>query len=520
MPQRTLALYRDEIDDRAPTRLCVAVSDLHLTDGSVGTQSLPVSIWQRFFDDLRARCLMEQAGECVVILDGDVIDLIRSSRWAEAGVYPWQREHPNFPEIVLEIVENIVSQHREFFALLQGLPVFLQEAGVETTEIFVLVGNHDKEMLVVPQALSHFYQHGLGIETKNLAPQYRRWIGQMYFADPDYFAAPDSVPYLPFYYGDRGFKFFTTHGQWRDGDNSIAVEPSEQAAEGWSIKDGWQPERWQKMGFKPFIEPCFGDTVAAGVLSTFIYEAKVKLRVAGYREPRLHRILDELDLYRPTYLAVTRILEETKRMKSLQPQKVMVAKVLEETLFDCVMRWLSWDFTFASAPFKRRWILRAGRGYLKLIKFFKHGFKISAIAWLMRIMAGLDRWNQYLRTSEPLSTLLALPAFLPEYRHYGFRIHGEGHTHTPLQEEVNVGEPTNHTYVNFGTWRDRIVKKNPSGYRRRSVMRAFYILDKAPPEKVGRVFSCFARDAWLWGDHLDQLEAMVPASNVEPKPVI
>ncbi len=519
MKHRSLALLNEDFNQNAPNRLCVAVSDLHLTDGSVGTQSLPPAVWERFFDNIRERCQREKVKEFTLVLDGDVIDLIRSSRWAEADVYPWQREHPEFAEIVLNITEEIIGLHEPFFQLLQGLPELLKPAGVEKAQVIVLLGNHDKEIMAVPKALAYFYEHGLGTPPEKLPANYRRWIGEMYFGDPDYFADPKTVPYLPFYYGDRGFRFFTTHGQWRDADNSQAIAPAD-GKPGWSADEGWQPEVWQQMGFKPFIDPCFGDTVAAGVLSTFIYQAKHKLRQAGYREPRLHRILDELDLYRPTYLAVTRILQETERLKTLRSTDISIAKVLEDCLFDCVMRWLNWDFTFASSPMRRKAGLFLAKHWLKWMKILGRGFEISAIAGMMRVMAGVTRWNHYLRASEPLPSLLAMPTFRPEYRQYGFRIHGEGHTHVPLQEEVNLEDKANYTYVNFGTWRDRIVQKKPEGYRRRSVMRAFYIFDWAPVNGGERTLTYFVRDALVWGDHLDQIDRAEMKETTEPEELL
>ena len=68
------------------------------------------------------------------------------------------------------------------------------------------------------------------------------------------------------------------------------------------------------------------------------------------------------------------------------------------------------------------------------------------------------------------------PAFLQEYRDYGFRIHGEGHTHIPIQEELCFDKPEenpNYTYINFGTWRDQIVPKLEKSYRKRGIGRAF-----------------------------------------------
>ncbi len=108
------------------------------------------------------------------------------------------------------------------------------------------------------------------------------------------------------------------------------------------------------------------------------------------------------------------------------------------------------------------------------------------------------------------------PAFLPEYRTYGFHIHGEGHTHNPLQAEPDIEKGQNYTYINFGTWRDQIVEKNAGNwlkkllkrtkpsYRRRSVGRALFILDLKPaPGDNQRRFCYWIADDLTWSDKLD-----------------
>lgn len=501
-PEKQLELINTSLDPLRPNRLCVSLSDIHLTDGSVGFQNLGKHTWDAFYDGIAARCRSYEIKEMRFVLDGDVVDMIRSAKWAEKGVYPWQRESDEFPVIVNDIIKEIVDvQHKEFFTWLKELPEKLKaDAGVEDVDVIVLLGNHDKELLSDQKALGYFYQQGLGKPLHNITETYRRAIGRMY-GDEEMFVDPTTAPYLPFYYGDSGFRFFTTHGQWRDKENSRKVK-AEKDLPAWSSADGWQNERWQKLGFSPFLLPCFGDTVAAGILSTFIYKTRLQLQEAGYHDDRLTSILNEMDLYRPTYKAISRILEETRAMRAANRAQSAV-KIIEETLYACVMQWLSWDFTYHSSPPVRRIVFRLLKFVLRLMKVLGFGLEIKSIATLMKALSRFSNQNDGLSLQE----LAGLPAFMPAYRHYGFQIHGEGHTHVPWEEEPNLKTDKPSSYINFGTWRDQIVSRKKSGYRRRSVLRALFILDlrdETPGAHPGdRSFNYYTDDIIHWSDKSD-----------------
>jgi len=108
---------------------------------------------------------------------------------------------------------------------------------------------------------------------------------------------------------------------------------------------------------------------------------------------------------------------------------------------------------------------------------------------------------------------------MPSYQHYNFQIHGEGHTHEPIQEELNVKVKYPSTYINFGTWRDQILFREGSGYRRRGVLRAFFILDivnddRSTKGESPRTFDYFVQDVVHWSDYKD---AMNKNGRSEPK---
>ena len=492
-----------------PNRLCIVVSDLHFTDGTVGFQNLDKSTWDEFYHTILQYSIAYRINELVFVLDGDIVDMIRSSKWAESGIYPWERERSQaFSGVVNAIVRDIVEkQHADFFKWLKGLEANLladtkklhDRAALEKVKVVVTVGNHDKELFCDNAALSYFYEQGLGIKLTDINEERRRLMGCMY-GDETLFLDPNTAPYFPFYYGDTGFRFFTTHGQWRDEDNCAQIN-AENGLPAWSVKDGWNIETWKKLRFAPFFKPCFGDTVAAGVLSTFIYKTKKQLAGQGYDVPEIVAVLNELDLYRPTYAAIERILELTANNRE-DETNINVAKIIEDTLYDCLMSWLDWDFTLQSSPQMRRIGLISAKWLLRFIKLFGHRLHISAIAGLVKLLKIGNAHN----TAPSFAEMEKFPSFLPAYRHYRFQIHGEGHTHQPLQGELDINDnpddPT--TYVNFGTWRDQIVPSGSEGYRRRGTLRALFILDlenlTESKNERPRSFDYFVIDAINWRD--------------------
>ena len=472
-----------------PNRLCVSLSDLHLTDGSVGFQNLGIHTWNAFHDGIVARCKRYSIKEFTFVLDGDVVDMIRTDKWARKGIYPWQRDKDEFSQTINELIREIVDvQHKEFFDWLKALPVNLEKLASIKTKIVVLLGNHDKELLCDQKALAYFYEHGLGRPLSDINDDERREIGRMY-GDEEKFIDKTTAPYLPFYYGDTGFRFFTTHGHWRDKENSRMVK-AENGLPSWSAKDGWAIEKWKKLKFSPFLLPCFGDSVAAGVLSTFIYKTKKQLKECGYDDDRLNSILDE-----------------TRSMRKDNSGYAAI-QIIETTLYNCIIDWLSWNFTYETSPFLRRILLSIVKFILKLMKFLNIGLEIKSIAVLVKYLMPAHGEDLTLKD------MRAFPAFMPEYEHYGFQIHGEGHTHIPWEEDPNFNRKKPSTYINFGTWRDQIVGRKNIGFRRRSILRAFFILDLKDEtkgaEEGARSFNYYTDDIISWSDKSDNFSRKGP----------
>ncbi|WP_179958147.1 metallophosphoesterase [Chitinimonas arctica] len=480
----------------AVNRICVVISDIHCTDGTVGNQSGEGDDWQRFFQDLRLAC--RDHDELVLVLNGDIIDLVRSAAWTEAGVYPWDRDHARFAELVNAILDGIIRLHATpfglfgqhgFFEQLKRLRPLLQADGT-AVRIIPIVGNHDKELLLVASARQRFYRDCLGWTDSEQETGYRDWIAAMYGA-----GKADEPPWLPFYFGDRGFKLFATHGQWRDNSNS-------RAQPGWRAGQGWHPGTWQGLGFSPFTAACFGDTVAAGLLSGFIHDTKRQLRQLDVtRHPvnaraitRLNHILDEMDLYRPAVAGIVRILQEARLQRGKGVDEALL-QLISGNFRASLRRWLAQPVSWRSAPAKLKLFLPV----LALLGRIKAD---RITLGIMKLMAKVQEPQTGIGTLQ----LLALPGFQKAYREEGFRIHTEGHTHVPLEADLQFEQPAdqpNYSYINTGAWRSQIMPKQNYGYRRRGVGRALYVYDRLDPATASRRFGYYLRDAISWCERSD-----------------
>lgn len=488
-------------------RLCVLISDIHCTDCTVGNQTASETDWQLFFEqmsfavcnpgDKAATPAAGQVEELILILNGDIVDLVRSSKWAQTGVYPWQRDDPRFEQVLLEIMRDIVAIHaRErpsdsaqpysgFFYWMRKSVARLRDLGVATT-IIPIVGNHDKELQVSAAARQVFYEECLGLCAFDISDSYRAWLAAQLGTVRD-----DPYPCLPFYFADSGLRLLATHGQWRDKDNARSTSH-------WNTRCGWLPQQWRAERYRAFSEPCFGDTVAAGMLSHFIWSARAKIDVTMPGAKRLCNLLDEMDLYRPSVAAVVRLLRESRRLARRLPE----ARGLHETVLRCfrasLRAWLAHAATWDSAWGGTK-IGLIGLSSLSRLRWY----------WLDMLLMRLMAWAQEPEARIATRTLLALPAFQPAYRALGLRLHVEGHTHVALQADAQFSQlrqgRNNYTYVNLGAWRDTILPKRNRGYRRRGIGRALFIVDLArlAPHGPDDSYRFYASDMTSWGDRLD-----------------
>lgn len=497
-------------------RVCVAISDIHCTDCTVGNQTGDAEDWRRLFAEIAATAA--DAGELLILLNGDIADLIRTDVWHCAGVYPWQRDHPQFPALVGRIMDGIVARHATpggFYADASGegtdgffvqLHACLNRIRAShpglVVRIIPIVGNHDKELMAVADARRRFYRDCLGWPDGEPDGIIADWIAAQY-------GRRDNPPLMPFYFGDTGWQLFATHGQWRDDTNS-------RNCAGWRGSMGWQPALWRQQGYLPFTAPCFGDTVASCLLSGFIHDAKAGLAALDANVAaldavavgRFQTILDELDLYRPAAAGMVRILQEARRQRSTGVAHEII-DVIVDTLHDSLRRWLAQPFAHDAAPPRFRYAFMPLLGLASRLRLE------SVLLWVLQWVAH----RQAPEATVGLADLLALPAFQTAYRELGFRLHVEGHTHIALEAELQFDQPVfnpNYTYVNLGAWRSQLVVKDNTDnrFRRRGIGRALFIIDE--PGGASRQQRYFALDLLRWGGHHDDMRGTKAKARTQP----
>ncbi|MDO8990776.1 MAG: metallophosphoesterase [Sideroxyarcus sp.] len=496
-----LVLWPD--DGGIRQRIAVLISDIHCTDCSVGNQTANDTDWKQYFSELGEMLddTITDTSEVLLILNGDVVDLLRSGKWAAADVYPWQRDNPGFETTILSIMHDIVERHARdplehpdstgFFHYLQKTLKYLRSKTQRVT-LVPIVGNHDKELQVVPVAREIYYRQCLGLAPDDLSAAYRSWVAALMGGNAD-----EPWPLLPFYFADPSLRLFATHGQWRDNNNCRATPR-------WKICRGWQPHVWQQEQYRAFSDPCFGDTVASGLLSNYIWNTTQAIRReviprALKRAPgdginHILNVLGEMDLYRPAASAVARLLEEARKLDSRDEDTRLLFKTVVDHYRKSLHSWLDHKETYRAAPLLFKFLLPI----VSLLSYLHWTWLDTGLMRLMAWISDQQRNTHYAR----------LPAFLADYRPVGFRLHAEGHTHDAMEIDLRYGSPPmrrNYTYINLGAWRNRIVQKfEKQGYRRRCIGRALIVQGNVNSEAQDCGYGFTLRDITSWGDRLDR----------------
>jgi len=75
--------------------MLVTISDIHFVDGTAGEHNLPFSAFESvFLSDIISLAEEKEAKEIIILLLGDVVDLIRSTKWFDLDrkSRPWGAE--------------------------------------------------------------------------------------------------------------------------------------------------------------------------------------------------------------------------------------------------------------------------------------------------------------------------------------------------------------------------------------------------------------------------------------------
>lgn len=142
--------------------MLVIISDLHLDDHSLSVEPISSDMVQYFRYNisriLREKKIFEKPKPLELCLLGDCLDILRSSRWHDAGVNvrPWSAPSRTQEDMVNKILTSILQANRDVFVELKKL------LGDYDSKVVYVLGNHD-QLLGVYESAQRLICEALGI---------------------------------------------------------------------------------------------------------------------------------------------------------------------------------------------------------------------------------------------------------------------------------------------------------------------------------------------------------------------
>lgn len=385
--------------------MLVFFSDIHLTDGTSG-ETINEGAFELFADQLVDLARKRQARELRLVLLGDALDIIRSSRWLTGPqhVRPWTPAGSDQERVVAEILHETLQRNRPALRFLGELPDRISADGViprrRVTFEYVL-GNHDwllnryrstREMVVRELSLPERYVEG---------------------GFPREFFSPEDE-----------YDALARHGDIYDRLN-YDVESGRDAAS-------------------------LGDVITIELLSRFPLEVAHELQ-GQQGAARIVQKLREIDNVRPYTRIGAWVAEVVSELEADNPRFV---EAIRRAMIRCIG-----DFTRNDLfrQFAGRQLRLNERVYLRILLNQIRHRKFRVLDLLTRLAERLYTFWRLMK-GMPSSEYLdyALTEYGLEGRRPRFVLYG--HTHrvliAPLPLEGNGGDDDNHRYyLNTGTWR-------------------------------------------------------------------
>jgi hypothetical protein len=401
--------------------MLVIISDLHLTDGTSGA-TIQAGAFNIFADRLRELAFsaswrgdgcyrpLEQID---LVLLGDGLDVIRSSRWLAEPTRPWHNaQSAEMVDVVARITNSILDQNRPALQVLRSLsrnsgirvppassrgPAFDAETIPVAVRIHYMVGNHD------------WFFHLPGPAFDSIR---RQVVENMGLANP--FNAP--FPHEPIENAAlaetlRAHRVFARHGDIYDPFN---FEGDRDASS-------------------------LGDAIVIELLNRFAVEVQSQLgeelpdtTLAGLRE---------IDNVRPLLLVpvwIDGLLERTCPFPALKKQ---VKRIWDEM----ADRFLELDFVRSHDSWGAVDIVDGLERALKFSQRLSIGWASAITAWLNEVRGpGEGSYYQHALTEQQFRNRRA------SHIVYGHTHHVEN---VPLDASYGDGQALNQIYFNSGTWR-------------------------------------------------------------------
>jgi UDP-2,3-diacylglucosamine pyrophosphatase LpxH len=403
--------------------MLVVISDLHLTDGTSGA-TISSGAFEIFADQLqdlacaastRVDGSYRPIDRIDIVLLGDVLDVIRSTRWLMRDkIRPWtDPQRPEFVEQVTQITNGILRQNEESLSILRrlsaeggvmlppadslGRPVHSAAPQPVTVKTHYMVGNHD------------WFFRLPGPSYDLLRQSLVRHLGLANRHDQPFPHDPNENEEL--LEALRRHKVFARHGDIYDPFN-------------------FEGDRNQSS---------LGDAIVVELLNRF--PAEVEKQMGGDLPDATFAGLREIDNVRPLLLVpvwVDGILERTCAFPELRKR----VKIIWDKLAD----------QFLDQPFVRQrdsWNPNDLVDNLQRVLKFSKRLTFGWTAELLQLVNGLRGSQEDSYASHALVE--------QDFRNRRARHVVYGHTHfaenVPLDASYAEGYVLNQTYFNSGTWR-------------------------------------------------------------------
>jgi UDP-2,3-diacylglucosamine pyrophosphatase LpxH len=120
----------------------IVISDLHLMDGSAAAPAVEPGVFRATMSSLAAHAREARAAEIMLVLLGDVFDLVRTERWFDRPLEdrPWGTSPST--EALFDIFDGVVENNAELLGMLSGSLVEQFGFPVEPERVYI-PGNHD-----------------------------------------------------------------------------------------------------------------------------------------------------------------------------------------------------------------------------------------------------------------------------------------------------------------------------------------------------------------------------------------
>ncbi|MGH9356042.1 MAG: hypothetical protein ACRD10_07925 [Terriglobia bacterium] len=453
--------------------MLVIISDIHLTDGSSGetVHQGTFRIFRERLRDLAYAASWRDDGKyrpierLDVILLGDILDVLRSSKWLESGpgaVRPWDDpQSREFVGKVRAITESILENNRVLFSMMREL-----RDGTSVPQ----ASGEGRPLRVDPN-----------MPASHRAPVRVR-IHYMVGNHDWFFHLPSSA------YDDIRWSVVQKLGLDNDPNTPFPHDPAEPASvEVWRAMEEHRVFARHGDIYDPVNfggcrdQASFGDAVVVDLMTRFVVELKARLGDA--LPPSCLFGMNEIDNVRPLLMVpvwVGGLLRRTCPDPRLQRRVCEI--------------WNGLTRRFMQIPFVR-----------KQFETFWRPIEVQKLRWALRISKNLlsPQGSRLVcwagrNMGQQRKSYAGHALREAQFRNGTSRFIVYGHTHrheiVPLDASYEEGRPSTQIYVNSGTWRPthELVRLRPSreyfvGYRTMTYL-AFF----KDGERSGRTFECWS----------------------------